>query len=94
MSNPTGFVALRGEDSVGCLVAWSLAHRDSGNWRSSIDNLVGLEALLDVLVELLFESSIALDIEREELFRRSLLDDTTIEVLARDLKRDRVSSYP
>jgi hypothetical protein len=68
VGHPISSLALRGENSVGGLVAWSLAHRHSGNWRPSIDNLVGLEALLDVLVELLLKTSIALDVQGEEFF--------------------------
>jgi hypothetical protein len=75
-------LALHRKNSVCCLVARSLAHGNGGHGRTGIDDLVSLEALLDVLVEPFGETGIALSIESEQVFRGLFLDNTTIEILA------------
>jgi hypothetical protein len=86
VGHPISSLALRGKNSVARLVAWALAHGNGGNGRPGIDDIVSLEALLDVLIELLLKTSITFDIKCEQIFRGSLLDYTTGDELARKEK--------
>jgi hypothetical protein len=86
VGDPISSLALRGKNSIACLVAWALAHGNGGNGRPGIDDLVSLEALLDVLVKLLLQTSITLDVKCKQIFRGSLFDDTTSDELARGEK--------